>query len=149
MTSNTVPDMRGHILRSKRLMPDSEAREFLSRQRIAHVGTVDGNGWPYVVPLVYIYEGGDSLYLHTGSHQGHFLTNLQQNSRICVEVSDIGPLHNGKRFACDSALVYTSVVVFGTGTHSLSRSRKRKHGFWIDFSRNTGIRRGNLNRDIR
>lgn len=128
MTSNTVPDMRGQIFRNKRLMPAPAAREFLSKQRIAHVGTIDGNGWPYVVPLVYIYEGGDFLYLHTGAHQGHFLTNLQQNPRICVEVSDIGLLHKGKRFACDSALVYTSVVVFGPA-RILYHDREKKAWF--------------------
>jgi hypothetical protein len=104
MTPATVPDLRGKMFRTKRLMPDAEARDFLRNQKIAHVGTVDGNGWPYVVPLVYIYEGRDYLYLHTGAHQG----------------------------ACDSALVYTSVVVFGPA-HSLSRSGKRKSGFSTDF----------------
>jgi uncharacterized protein len=57
---------------------------------------------------------GDLLYLHTGDHQGHFLTNAQNNPRICVEVSEIGDLHRGKPYACNSALVYTSVVVFGS-----------------------------------
>ncbi len=109
----TGTDLRGQMFRSKRRMSDDETHEFLRQQKTAHVGSVDANGWPYVVPLVYIYEAGDLLYLHTGAHQGHFLTNVQHNPRICVEVSEIGPLHRGKRFACDSALVYTSVVVFG------------------------------------
>jgi len=120
MTPANVPDLRGKLFRTKRLMPDAEAREFLRNQKIAHVGTVDGNGWPYVVPLVYIYEGGDYLYLHTGAHQGHFLNNLQRDSRICVEVSDIGPLHKGKRYACDSALVYKQRHCVWAGAHSLS-----------------------------
>ncbi len=108
-----LSDLRGRMFRAKRQMPESDAREFLKRGKIANVGTVDANGWPYVVPLVYIYEGGDLLYLHTGAHQGHFLTNVQHNPRICVEVPDIGALHAGKRFACDSALVYSSVIAFG------------------------------------
>jgi hypothetical protein len=94
-------------------MKPEEAGEFLRTQKIAHVGTVDPNGWPYVVPLVYIYEGGDLLFFHTGEHPGHFLTNLQNNARICVEVSEIGDLHRGRPYACNSALVYTSVIVFG------------------------------------
>ena len=112
--SQPASDLRGGMHRNQRLMPDAEAREFLRKQKIAHVGTVDAAGWPYVVPLVYIYESGDKLYLHTGDHQGHFLSNLQQNPRICVEVAEIGPLHRGKPYACNSALVYTSVVVFGS-----------------------------------
>jgi nitroimidazol reductase NimA-like FMN-containing flavoprotein (pyridoxamine 5'-phosphate oxidase superfamily) len=62
---------------------------------------------------LFVYEGGDLLYLHTGAHQGHFLRNVQATPRICLEVSEIGPLHPGKPYACNSALVYTSVVAFG------------------------------------
>ena len=111
--STATPDLRGRMYHERRLMQPAETTEFLRRQKVANVGTVDANGWPYVVPLVYIYEGGDLLYLHTGDHQGHFLTNVQSNPRICVEVSEIGDLHRGKPYACNSALVYTSVVVFG------------------------------------
>lgn len=106
-------DSRGQMYRAKRLMPDEDAKAFLRTHKVAHVGTVDANGWPYVVPLIYIYEQGDLLYLHTGDHQGHFLTNIQHNSRICVEVGEIGAVHRGKPYACNSALVYSSVIVFG------------------------------------
>jgi nitroimidazol reductase NimA-like FMN-containing flavoprotein (pyridoxamine 5'-phosphate oxidase superfamily) len=112
-TVHAGADLRGQLYRVKRQMPEEEAKEFLRSHKVAHVGTVDGQGWPYVVPLVYIYEGGDVLYLHTGDHQGHFLTNIQGNPRICVEVGEMGPLHRGKPYACNSALVYSSVIVFG------------------------------------
>jgi nitroimidazol reductase NimA-like FMN-containing flavoprotein (pyridoxamine 5'-phosphate oxidase superfamily) len=58
------------MIRSKRLMPDADARQFLRKQKIAHVGTVDENGWPYVVPLVFIYETGDDLYLMSAPTRG-------------------------------------------------------------------------------
>ena len=121
-------DLRGQMFRRKRQMADADAREFLRGHMTAHVGTVDANGWPYVVPLVYVYEGGEVLYLHTGVHQGHFLTNVQHDTRICVEVSEIGPLHKGKQFACDSALVYASVIVFGP-VRILYHDREKKSWF--------------------
>ncbi len=49
----------------------------------------------------------------TGDHAGHFLANVRHNPRICVEVAEIGPLHRGRPYACNSALVYTSVIAFG------------------------------------
>jgi len=116
--------------RSKRLMPDADAREFLKHQKIAHVGSVDANGWPYVTPLCYIYEGGDVLYLHTGDHEGHFLTNLHHDPRICVEVAEIGALHQGKPYACNSALVYTSVMTFGP-VHILHGPESREKKAWF------------------
>lgn len=112
--STSSLDLRGRMYRSKRLMAEEETTEFLRSHKVAHVGTVDAQGWPYVVPLVYVYEGGDILYLHTGDHQGHFLTNVQRNPQICVEVGEMGPVHRGRPFACNSALVYSSVIVFGS-----------------------------------
>jgi uncharacterized protein len=106
-------DLRGRMYRAKRMMPDEEVRQFLQAHKVAHVGSVDVNGWPYVIPLVYIHEGGDLFYLHTGDHEGHFLANVQANPRICVEVDEMGAVHRGRPFACNSALVYTSVVIFG------------------------------------
>jgi uncharacterized protein len=119
---------KGHMFRAKRQLPDEEAQEFLRRGMTAHVGSISADGSPYVVPLVYVYEGGDLLYLHTGSHQGHFLTNVQHDPRICVEVSELGPLHKGKRFACDSALVYSSVITFGA-VRILVHDREKKAWF--------------------
>jgi uncharacterized protein len=107
------PDPRGQMHRIKRLMPDDDARAFLRTQKVAHVGTVDANGWPYVVPLIYIYEGGDLLYVHTGNHDGHFERNVHSHPLTCTEVGEMGPVHRGHPFACNSALVYTSVIVFG------------------------------------
>ena len=37
------------MFRSKRQMSDTDTRQFLSRQKIANIGTVDANGWPCVV----------------------------------------------------------------------------------------------------
>ena len=96
MLSNST-ELRGRMLRSKRQMSDEEALEFLRCQKFAHVGTVDGQGWPDVVPLVYVFEDRDLLYVHTGELQGHFFQSVQANSRVCVTVSDMGELH-GTRF---------------------------------------------------
>ena len=106
-------DRRGQMHRVNRLMPDEEARAFLRNQKVAHVGTTGHDGWPYVVPLIYIYEGGDRLWVHTGAHGGHFERNIIRQPRACVEVSDMGAVHPGRTYACQSALVYTSVVAFG------------------------------------
>jgi hypothetical protein len=117
------PDRRGHMHRSKRVMPDDDARALLRAQKVAHVRTVGERGWPYVVPLIYIYEGGDRLYVHTGNHGGHFERNLRSHPAVCVEVAEMGPVHRGHPFACNSALAYTSVIVFGPRTTS-SRTQR-------------------------
>ena len=127
-------DLRGRMLRSKRLMSGEEALEFLRCHKFAHVGTVDGQGWPYVVPLVYVFEGGDLLYVHSGDLQGHFFQNVQANARVCVTVSDMGELQSRREesFACDSALVYSSVVAFGTVRILHGPENREKKAWFMD-----------------
>jgi len=101
------------MIRSDRRMSDEDTRSYLRQHCVAHVGTSDVSGWPYVVPLMYVYEGGDLLYLHTGPHQGHFLANIRENVRICLQLDESGPWHRNQPTAFDSSLVYKSVIVFG------------------------------------
>ena len=122
-TSSAI-DPRGRMHRIKRLMQADDARTFLRKQKVAHAATVDAAGWPYVIPLIYIYEGGNQLYVHTGNHGGHFQRNIESQPRLCIEVADMGPVHRGHPFACNSALVYSSVVVFGPVSIVDDRSRK-------------------------
>lgn len=117
------------MIRAARQMPDAEARTFLASQRIAHVGTLDANHWPYVVPLAYIYLGGDTLWVHTGAHQGHFLTNLEGNPRVCVTVSEIGGMETNGPYLCDGSQLYGSVVVFGKATIVRHDEEKKKWFF--------------------
>ena len=106
-------DRRGRMVRSDRQMPDADTRAFLRQHSLAHVGTTDANGWPYVVALMYVYEAGDLLYLHTGPHQGHFLSNIRQNPRLCIHVDAKGEMQRGQPSPCNSALVYKSAVAYG------------------------------------
>jgi nitroimidazol reductase NimA-like FMN-containing flavoprotein (pyridoxamine 5'-phosphate oxidase superfamily) len=107
-------DRRGDMTRKDRQMPEPDVRAFLRTHSIASVGTSDETGWPYVVPLMYVYEAHERLFLHTGARGGHFLSNIRQNARICITVIDPGPIEPGSPSPCNSALVYRSAVVFGT-----------------------------------
>ena len=106
-------DLRGRMTRADRQMSEADARAFLREHATASVGTVDSAGWPYVVPLMYVYEEGDKLFLHTGSRGGHFFSNIGENSKVCIAIADRGPMHQGAPSACNGSLVYKSAIVFG------------------------------------
>lgn len=110
--------MRGTIHNRKREVTEEEAYHFLKMAKVAHVATVGADGYPYVIPLVYVYEEGNKLYLHIGNlRESHFWTNVKQNKKVSIEVSEMGAVVPGKKHACHLALGYTSVVLFGTITH--------------------------------
>lgn len=74
-----------------------EVLQFLKMGKVAHVATVDEEGYPYVIPFVYVYERNDKLYLHIGNmRESHFWSNIKQNPKISIEVSEMGDLHSGK-----------------------------------------------------
>lgn len=103
--------------RQDRTLSADEGREFLRQQRFASVATTTEDGWPYVIPLTYVYEGGDELWFHTGDRTGEgrglFLSCIRRDPRVCLTACDIGDLHPGQPYACNSAQVYASVVCFG------------------------------------
>jgi nitroimidazol reductase NimA-like FMN-containing flavoprotein (pyridoxamine 5'-phosphate oxidase superfamily) len=123
---STVPtDLRGRMLRAQRQMADHAAKSYLGEQKIGYIATVDGNGWPYVLPMSFIYEGGPVLWFHTGGHHGHIFHNLESHPRICIAVGEKGgitPVDNG--YVCDSSLLYRSVVVFGSVAVIEDRAKK-------------------------
>lgn len=105
--------MRGIIENKKREISEEDAVSFLKQAKVAHVATVGEDGYPYVIPFVYIYEK-EKVYLHIGNiRESHFWENIKKNPKVSVEVSEMGDIHLGKKYACQSALVYTSVVLFG------------------------------------
>lgn len=106
-------DLRGRMRRSDRQMSDPDARAFLREHAVASVGTIDSAGWPYVVPLMYVYEEGDKLFLHTGSRAGHFFSNIGENDKICIAIAERGPMHQGAPSPCNGSLVYKSAIVYG------------------------------------
>src|SRR5512135_2292622 len=67
LMSVVAPDLRGKIYRERRLMQPVETTEYLRRQKVANVGTVDVNGWPYVVPLVMATA---EIFIGTKRHTG-------------------------------------------------------------------------------
>ncbi len=117
--------MRGLIENKRVEIPKQDALQLLQAGRVAHVATVGEDGYPYVIPFVYIHDGGDKLYLHIGNiRESHFWSNIKANPKVSIEVSEMGDLHPGKKYACQSALVYTSVVLFGQVTHITEDSKK-------------------------
>jgi nitroimidazol reductase NimA-like FMN-containing flavoprotein (pyridoxamine 5'-phosphate oxidase superfamily) len=88
-----------------------EAFDFLAQETIGHLATFDPTGYPYIVPLNYVYYQG-KIYFHCAP-EGRKLDNLAANNRVCFEVSRI----DKKVFAplpCKCSTRYTSALVFGT-----------------------------------
>ena len=102
------------VVRKKKCELTSEAiEEFLRNTFVVRVGTVDVEGYPYVVPQLFVYENG-KIWLHQTSAKGHLRRNLEFNPKVCLEFDEHGEFFPYGATQCDTVVEYKSVIAFGT-----------------------------------
>jgi PPOX class probable F420-dependent enzyme len=104
-------------------------RDFLTRHRVAHLATMDGQGQPHVVPIVYAFDGEhlftpiDEKPKRVGAYQLKRVRNIQANDRVAVIIDDYE--EDWRRLAWvqirGRALILTQGESYVTGIELLSR----------------------------
>ena len=93
-------------------MSEDGVCELIAHAYSGRLATVGSDGWPYIVPLLYVWMNGE-IWVHNTSARGHFRNNVDHEPRVCFEVDDPGEAFPYGRFECDSSMAYRSVVAFG------------------------------------
>lgn len=94
------------IRRKDRQLPQEEALAILERGTYGVLAVTGDEGWPYAVPMNYIFLDGN-LYLHCAK-EGHMLESIAREERVCFTVVTRGELIPNHITA-----LYESVIVFG------------------------------------
>lgn len=98
--------MFGKIRREKQALFDDECREILAASGLGVLAVQGDGGYPYAVPLNYVYLDG-SLYYHSAT-EGHKIDALRRDDRASFSViGEMRPVT--EKFSTH----YTSVTVFG------------------------------------
>ncbi|HUQ73098.1 MAG TPA: pyridoxamine 5'-phosphate oxidase family protein [Burkholderiales bacterium] len=100
------------LRRQDRVLDDAEARALIARAYAGRLGTMGGDGWPYVVPLLHVFSA-DEIGVHNTAARGHLRTNAERESRVCFEVDEPIEVFDYGRFECDTGLAYRSAIAFG------------------------------------
>jgi len=100
------------IRRADRAMSDERILETLARGYSGRLATVSEDGFPYCIPLLYLWISGE-VHVHTASARGHLRANIERDPRVCFEVDEQDGVFDYGRFECDSGLAYRSVCLFG------------------------------------
>jgi hypothetical protein len=101
------------VRRADKLMPQQEALDALARGFCGRLATVGEDGYPYCVPLLYVWMDGE-VYVHNTSARGHLRSNVEHEPRVCFEIDQASEVFPYGRFECDSTVAYRSVIVFGS-----------------------------------
>jgi nitroimidazol reductase NimA-like FMN-containing flavoprotein (pyridoxamine 5'-phosphate oxidase superfamily) len=94
------------------MMSEERAREVLAQGYSGHLATLGEDGFPYCIPLLYLWMDGE-VYFHTTSARGHLRANIESERRVCFEIDEQEGVFDYGRFECDSGLAYRSVCLFG------------------------------------
>jgi len=105
---NELPQVR----RKDKLMSEDQARDFIANAYSGTVATTGPDGWPYAVPLLYVWLNGE-IWIHNTRAVGHFRRNIDHDNRVCVMVEEAGEIFAYGRFECDTSVAYRSVAAFG------------------------------------
>ena len=106
---STPPELR----RADRAMTDDEIASFLRSSQHGRLATVSSDGYPYCLPLLYVFIDGHIL-VHGTAVRGHLRTNVDNCPKVCFEIDDAGSVFPYGRFECDTSIAYRSVIAFGT-----------------------------------
>jgi uncharacterized protein len=99
------------MARADKTMPAERMHRMMTETYSARLATTGPDGWPYVVPLLYVWAD-DELWLHN-TGRGHLRCNVEHDPRACFEIDEPGEVFAYGRFECDTSMAYRSVVVFG------------------------------------
>jgi nitroimidazol reductase NimA-like FMN-containing flavoprotein (pyridoxamine 5'-phosphate oxidase superfamily) len=100
------------VRRTDKLMTEASSLETLTRGFCGRLATIGADGYPYCVPLLYVWMDGQ-VYVHNSAAAGHLRANVGHETRVCFEIDEPGEVFDYGRFECDSSVAYRSVILFG------------------------------------
>lgn len=100
--------MFAEMRKKNRELSPSDAVRILEKCEYGTLATVNENGYPYAVPLSYVYHGG-KIYFHCAKNAGVKFANIERNPKVCFTV-----VGDTELLPEEFSTKYESVVVFGT-----------------------------------
>jgi hypothetical protein len=106
----------------KRELDKKGIDELLSKVKLCHLGTVDSEGNPYIVPLGYRYVNG-AIYIHVAD-KGEKIDNIRRNPNVCIEVTSLDPTSSMLR--SEDWGDFASVIIRGKAEKVVDEAEKVK-----------------------
>jgi len=101
-------------------------KEFLDKEHVGRIATIDQNGYPQVIPMNFVFLN-DAIYMHSHT-KGEKLENVTRNDKVGFEVDrelEFLPSYFGDpKDASLADTLYISVVIKGKGKIVNDRQEK-------------------------
>lgn len=114
--------------RKKRQVTDLETiKNLVEKSQVVRIA-LNGEDYPYVVPVNYGYEWKDeqlNLYVH-GANEGKKVSMIKDNPKVAIEMDGNHKLVEGNRNAASYSYAYQSLIGFGTAELLEDLEERRK-----------------------
>lgn len=120
--------MERKMRKSNKLMDKSSVEALLNRALYGVLGTYGEDGYPYAVPLSYVYDDG-CIYFHCAKNVGHKYENITFCNKVCFTVVD-----SVETISASFNTKFESAIAFGT-VHEYEKPEKIFHKFIEKYSK--------------
>ena len=103
----------------ERQLPEEETQALLSRGKEGILAVNGDEGYPYAVPVNYIYMD-DAIYIHTAPY-GYKMESVTKNSKVCFTA-----IISSEIIEADTTTKYESVIAVGDAAVISDTAQKRK-----------------------
>jgi hypothetical protein len=114
------------LLGSLEIKSKEKIKEFLDKEHVGRIASIDENGYPQIIPMNFVFLG-DVIYMHSHT-KGEKLENVTRNEKIGFEVDrELEFLPSYFEDPKDASLadtLYISVVIKGKG--EIVKDKKEK-----------------------
>lgn len=107
---------------------DDWIRAFLHQAKVGHIASTRGRQ-PFLNPSTFWFDEENHQIVFHSNVTGRIRSNIESNSRVCFEASELGNLLPSN-VALEFSLQYRSVIVFGTASliTDMGEARRVMHG---------------------
>jgi len=95
----------------KEISERKTVEEILAHSAVGRLGTVNGEGYPMVKPLNFVYREG-RIYFHS-AREGEKIEDIKRDARVCFEVDLPLAFVRGEGSPCKADYRYQSVICTG------------------------------------
>ena len=121
--------------RIKQLLTNEQCEEILNRGTYGVLSVLGDNGYPYGVPVNYVYHDG-KLYFHTAV-TGHKIDSMRAHDKVCFTVVDKDDVVKD-----EYTTYFRSVIAFGRVRFIEDETEKRQALVWLGERFNPGDKEG-------
>ncbi len=99
-------------MKSRSAISQQEIDQIINNTIVCHIGMIDKEGLPYVIPFNFAYKDG-RLFIHSAP-EGKKIEAWEHNPKVCVAFStDYEMRIQSEKVACSYSMKYRSVLVHG------------------------------------